>query len=211
MKTEIIKLSGDTLLNEIMWPAARYCIGRHTYVSSYAETYWRIIRNNRKAFSEERLQFFARDIKSNIANVMQFWKNINIEGAGNDRIKFDPYFLLTRYLYENPDIDFAATDFDIDCMSGEIAMSKRERPLTDAEMAWAKVPDTDLECWSMLASSISDAYTVQAKEVGDVEVIDAYEQVRYSVIEPWRWEKRLRTTGSWFQYVPQECLIEADR
>lgn len=208
---DIIKLSGDTLLNEMMWPATRYCIGRHTYVSSYAETYWRIIRNNRKAFSEERLQFFARDIKNNIADAIGWWKNINIQCAGNERIKYDPYFLLTRYFYEHPDTDFCATDFDIDCISGEVKVTNRERPLTNTEIMFAKIPDHDLKCWSMLASSISDAHTVKVKEIGDVEVIETYEQVRYSANEPWRWEKRLRTTGSWFKYVPQEHLIEADR
>lgn len=221
MKTDRVKLSGDTLLNELMWPAARYCIGRHTYVSSYAETYWQIIRNNRKAFNEEELQFFARDIKTYIANSMRWWKNIDVEGNGNDRIKYDPYFLLTRLMYESQtikdndpeafSIHFASTDFGIDCISGEVAMRKRERPLDNADMVWANVPDNDLEGWSLLARCISDAYTVQVVGIGEVEVIDAYEKVRYSANEPWRWEKRLRLTGCWTKYVPQEHIIEADR
>lgn len=210
MQDKPIKIDPSTLLNELMWPAARYCVGRHTYVSGYAETYWRLIQANRKAFDEDRLQFYARDIKDNIAKVMRWWKNIEIEGDGNDRIVYDPYFLLTRYMFENPQTDFASTDFVINCIHGVVKTYKRETPLTDSEMGFAKVPDCDLEEWSKLASCISNAFTIEI-DGKEYELIRVFEEVRYSTDEDWKWKEYLRLTSDWRKSLCYERLLEEQK
>lgn len=210
MKGKLIKIDSSTLLNEFIWPATRYCIGRHTYVSRYAETYWQIIRANRKAFDEDRLQFYARDIKDNIAQQMRWWKNIDVEGTGNDRIRFDPYFLLTRYIYEHPDTDFASTDFEIDCLHGVVRTHPRETALTDSEKGFAKVPDCDLEEWSKLASCISDSFTIEI-DGKEYELIRVFEEVRYYTDEDWKWKEYLRLTSDWRKSLCYERLLQEQK
>lgn len=57
MKTEITYTHSDlhhgTVLNDLLWQATRYCIGRRSYVSGLAQDYARIIRRNRDKFSEK--------------------------------------------------------------------------------------------------------------------------------------------------------------
>ena len=57
MKTEITYTHSDlhhgTGLNDLLWQATRYCIGRRSYVSGLAQDYARIIRRNRDKFSEK--------------------------------------------------------------------------------------------------------------------------------------------------------------
>ena len=205
MRDKPIKINPEILLDELLWPAARYCIGRHTYVSNYAETYWRIIRANRKAFNEDRLQFFARDIKNEIADTMRWWKNVKIEGEGNDRIVYDPYFLLTRYMYEYPHTEFASTDFEINCIHGVVRTYKRETPLTDTDMCHHQVPDCDLEEWSKLASCISNSFTIEI-DGKEYEVIRVFEKIRYSANEDWKWEQYLRLTSDWRKSLCKDVL-----
>lgn len=48
-----LTLSPGTVLNDLLWQATRYCIGRRSYVSGLAQDYARIIRRNRDKFSEK--------------------------------------------------------------------------------------------------------------------------------------------------------------
>ena len=205
-----IKIDPSTLLNEMIWPATRYCIGRHSYVSSYAETYWGIIRRYRENFNEERLQCYARDIKDNIAQTMRWWENIEVEGTGNDCIKFDPYSLLSRYLFEHPGCDFASNDFEINCLHGVVRVYKRDTPLTESQMTFCKVPDIDLAEWSKLASCISNSFKVDI-EGKEIEVIKVYNQTRYSVDEPWKWELELRLVDNWKRVLNVDYLIKVNK
>ena len=109
----MILISADTLLDEIMFCATRYCIGRHSYVSSYARDYWSIIKHNREEFNENRLQFLAQDVMAEISNNMNWWKNVHTEEAYNSTIKYDSYYLLSKYLYEHPEVVFEKNDFNI--------------------------------------------------------------------------------------------------
>lgn len=206
-----VLLNSDTLINELLFPAMRYCIGRHSYVSSYAETYWSIIRHNRAAFDEERLQFFAGDVKAEISNVMNWWHNVRTTEAYNNTIKYDAYFLLTKYLYEHQDIIFRDNDFEINCLTGDIIVTKREKPLTDSELAWNNIPNCDLAPWSMLASRISDTFDVIAKDdeqTVTVNVCESYDYVHYQGEEKPRWVKYYNVTDSWRNIVPEELIIK---
>ena len=205
-----ITIDAGFLLNHLMWNSTRYCVGRHSYVSMYAEDYWRIIRQNREKFNESRLRFFARDIKNEIADVMRYWDNVKTENTGNDRIKYDPHFLLCRYMYNHPECEFTKTDFEIDCIAGTVTASPRPEPIEENMAMFHKIPDVDLMEWSKLASCILDSFTVEIKN-GDkkesVEVIESYEQVRYDYDEPWRWERRYNAASRWTQFVPDDLIV----
>lgn len=202
-----VTIDPRTLLNEIIWPATRYCVPRHTYVCSYARVYWDIIRHNRDKFDEVRLQFYARDIKERIAETMCFWRNVECENWSNDRIEYDPYFLLTRYLYYTPNCVFEQTDFEIDCITGQVKTFPRRKPLTEAEMTWSKAPNMDLFEWSKLASCIADAEEVTLTDGTTQRVIETYDYVLYEDGNE-GWEKRLITVERWGVYVPEENIIE---
>lgn len=201
---DTILMSTDTLLNELMFCAARYCIGRHSYVSSYARDYWNIIRHNRDEFNEERLQFFARDIMSEISNHMNWWKNVHTEEAYNCSIKYDSYYLLSKYLCEHPDCVFEKTDFNINCLTGEVIASERKEPVEI--ILSEKMPETDLEQWSCLASAISRQLTVEVKGSDKYQAIECYEQVRYNKDEDWHWEKQYRLVDNWNQIINEEYI-----
>lgn len=202
-----VKINSETLLDELMFPAARYCIGRHTYVSSYAETYNKIIWNNQKAFNKGRLLFFARDIKAEISSHMNWWKNVKTENAYNSIIKYDSYFLLTKYLSEHPNCVFEDSNFIIDCVSGEVIVEKREKPLENHER---NMPEFDLACWSSLASAIADRvlvkFDVNDGETHQVVCFVEYDCCKYAQDKHWHYEKRYRPVDLWRSYVPGHCI-----
>lgn len=207
-ENKFIKMRADSiLLDELIWPATRYCIGRHSYVSSYAETYWSIIKEGWDSFNQSRLQFYARDIKTEISNHMNWWDNVKTINAYNDIIKYDSYFLLSKYFSEHPDCVFADNDFEIDCVSGEITVTKRETPVKDSLV---RMPEWDLPHWSKLASAISDRYEVETNNAFDgpckMICIVSYDYCRYDVKEDWRYEKHYHPIGKLSHYIPLESI-----
>ena len=208
---DTVTLSCDFLLDELLFPAIRYCINRHSYVSSYAQDYWNIIRHNQEAFNTERLKFFAGDIKAQISDAMNWWKNVHTTEAYNNTIKYDAYFLLTKFLYEHQNIKFEEYDFDINCFTGSVVATKRETPLTDSEKAWNDIPNCDLSPWSHLASRITDGFMVIVKgndNTQKVEVCESYDYVRYEGEAEHHWVKYYNVVDSWRQIVPEEIIIK---
>lgn len=201
-----VLISTDSLLNDFMFCATRYCIGRHSYVSSYARDYWNIIRHNREEFNENRLQFFAQDVMAEISSSMNWWKNIHTDEAYNSTIKYDSYYLLSKFLYEHPDVVFEKNDFNINCLTGEVTVTEREEPVD--VIYYDRMPDHDLEQWSSLASCIHHPLTVVVKSGEEYEVFECYEHVRYSSNEEWHWEKQYRLLDNWNQIVPEELIID---
>lgn len=211
MKEEYsLSIGANNLLNEMIWPATRYCIGRHSYVSNYAQTYWSIIQTNRDKFDEERLQFYARDIKDNIARLMHLWHNVRCENTGNDRIVYDPYFLLTRWMHMHPGERFGDYDFRVDCMDGDIIALKRPVPLTDSEMTWCKIPDCDLSKWSKLASCLSDTVIINTVDNNSFHAVKTYSLTRYSAEEGYEWEERYVDVNNWYRYIPSYLIQSID-
>ena len=211
-KDNVVRVSPENLLEELIFPATRYCIGRHSYVSSYAMDYWNIIKANRDVISKHRLLFYAGDIKAEVSNVMNWWDNVRVENAYNDRIVYDAYFLITKYMYEHQDVVFRDYDFVIDCITGNVDVYKRETPLTDSELAWNGLPNHDLSQWSALASRIADTFEITArKEDGGTEKVNvciSYDLVRYYGEEEPHWEKFHDVADSWKRIVPEELIVK---
>ena len=74
-----------SLLKDLMWTSCRYCIGRHSYVSSYAKDigeYFFLKLNN------DELQQQAYDIRRQIADYLQFQPfNFHIHGNSKENIR----------------------------------------------------------------------------------------------------------------------------
>ncbi len=175
-----ITLSADTLLDKLMWQATRYCIGRHSYVSSYAEDYWRIIRKNWDKFNYDRLKFFARDIRAEVSDVVNYHSNIKVVNAYNDRIVYDAYTLLMRLPWIPEDRVTI-----VDCISGDIVLED-----TDNFKGSKFIPsewEHDLLPWIRLANCIDRQYEVDYEVNGRIEKEICIQEPdgTYACVERW--------------------------
>lgn len=162
----VIKIGADILLNDMMFSATRYCIGRHSYVSTYAEDYWHIIHSNFDKFTYDRLKFFAKDIRANIANIMGSYYNIEIKNGYNDRIVYDPYTLLVEYLNNHPETSIDV-QFTIDCIAGKVEAGTTQ--YQNVSTFFPKSWEIDLIPWIRLANCIDRQVEVTCEKDGKAE------------------------------------------
>lgn len=152
----------DQLLNDIIWPAVRYCIGRSSYVSTYAQDYWKLISQNFNKFDRKRLVFFARDIRAEISEHIKFCQNTHVDNAYNSTIVKDAYSLMMEYLHQHPEVRYKKVFFEIDCVD-----------CTVTEKPW-EVPDeykfsgfeysVDLPAWITLANCLDSQKEATIKD-----------------------------------------------
>lgn len=169
---DTIKISAETLLDELLWPATRYCIGRRSYVTGNAEDYCRIIHHYRDKFSAERLKFFARDIRSYISNAVGFYSNVQVDNAYNDRIVYDAYTLLAKHLVDEKEMP-RDRRYVVDCISGGIQAESRE-PERISSLFKPEECEYYLLPWVRLANCLDRQYEVTCKNDGKVEKPSAY-------------------------------------
>lgn len=163
-----ITLNADTLLDELMCTATRYCIGRPSYVSTYAEDYWQIIRKNWGKFNYDRLKFFARDIRAEVSTVVGFHSNVQVAKAYNDIIVYDAYTLLAKHLSGVQEIPYDKT-FIVDCVSGEITEDERPTRFDRFDRFDPAEDERDLLPWIRLANCIDRQYEVTCEKDGKIE------------------------------------------
>lgn len=178
-----ITLNADTLLDKLMWPATRYCIGRHSYVSSYAEDYWQIIRKNWDKFNYDRLKFFARDIRAEVSHDIGFFSNIMVNNAYNDRIVYDAYTLLAKLWPRYNDVPADKTVI-VDCISGEITEVREGAGFNifvPSDYAVDYLP------WIRLANCIDRQYEVDYEVNGriDKEICIQEPDGTYACVDRW--------------------------
>lgn len=160
MTTESIQLS-PTDFDNLLWCATRYCIGRHSYVSGYAQDFWRIIQRNRGLLKEDRLKFFARDIRAEISNRMNCYGNILVHNADNHCIKYDALSLLANYVQNHPEQKEGETFYEIDCITGNVeASSWAIESCRSALLPFYICNEFDLPYWALLANCIDRQYEV---------------------------------------------------
>lgn len=155
------------LLDQMIWCATRYCIGRRSYVCSYAEDYWHVIRRNRDKFNPNQLKFFARDIRAYVSNVVGGYSNVRVENAYNDRIVYDAFTLLSRYLYGMVEAPHDKK-YTVDCESGKItegSYTPNGYPVyfNPSEQQYDLLP------WVRLANCIDRQYEVTCEKDGKIE------------------------------------------
>lgn len=112
-----ISMNADIFLDDYLWQATRYCVGRRSYVSTMGYDYAKLIHKNLNEFNSERLEFYARDILENVADSIKYYDNIHIDNAYNNSIKTDPITLILKYIKENniSSNDIDKWKFDVDC------------------------------------------------------------------------------------------------
>ena len=160
MTTKSIHLSPNDFDN-LLWCATRYCIGRHSYVSGYAQDFWHIIQSNRGLLKEDRLKFFACDIRAEVSNRINYYGNISVQHSYNDCIKYDALTLLASYAREHPEQKEHETFYEVDCLTGEVNTS----PWTLENQRSYSLPfqvcnEIDLPYWVLLANCIDRQYEV---------------------------------------------------
>lgn len=155
------------LLDQMFWCATRYCIGRKSYVCSYAEDYWHVIRRNRDKFNPNQLKFFARDIRAYISDVVGHYSNVRVENAYNDRIVYDAYTLLAKHLASEKEIP-RDRRYVVDCISGDIQTESRE-PERIFSLFKPEECEYYLLPWVRLANCLDRQYEVTCKNAGKVD------------------------------------------
>lgn len=156
-----IGVNANVLLDTLIWSTCRYCIGRHSYVSSYASDIWRLIKEHRTEFDEGRLMFLARDIRACVSEYIASMVGIRVEWRDNSVIVHDAYTLLCKYLMEHPDVDFQKGTFNINCITGVV-----EYKDNGEEYRFRHIESlcSDLVEWVKLADAIDRQVVVSIKE-----------------------------------------------
>lgn len=182
---DTIKISAETLLDELLWYATRYCIGRRSYVTGNAEDYWRIIHHNRDKFSAERLKFFARDIRVYISDAVGFYSNVQVDNAYNDRIVYDAYTLLAKHLADEKEMP-RNRRYVVDCISGDIQTESRE-PERIFSLFKPEECEYYLLPWVRLANCIDRQYEVTCKNASKVDKAICIQDPdgTYTCVENW--------------------------
>lgn len=200
MSSESIYIS-PTDFDNLLWCATRYCIGRHSYVSSYAQDFWRIIRSNRELLKEDRLKFFARDIRAEVSDRVNCYGNISVQHAYNDCIKYDALTLLASYVREHPEQKECETFYEVDCLTGEVNTS----PWTLENQRSYSLPfqvcnEIDLPYWVLLANCIDRQYEVKLNCNGN-------ERTELCVKHPIAKEEYV-IVNNWSTYVCNDFIVE---
>lgn len=66
-------------LEDFMWTSWRYCIGRRTAAAAmHTDNIAELIANNPNVFSQERLEFNAKDIRRQISQVCTYGDSIEV-------------------------------------------------------------------------------------------------------------------------------------
>ncbi len=160
MNTSSIHLT-PTDFDNLLWCATRYCIGRHSYVSSYAQDFWRIIQNNRELLKEDRLKFFARDIRTEVSHRISRYDNVSVEHAYNDCIQFDALTLLASYAQAHPKQKECETFYEVDCLTGQVDVFPWEdKGKSSYSLPFQVHNEIDLPYWILLANCIDRQYEV---------------------------------------------------
>ena len=149
---EMIQVPADTFLNELMWSATRYCIGRSSYVSSYALTFWKLLKDNIDKFPKQTLAFFARDIRAEVSDYVARFRNVHLEGSYNSMIVKDAYSLIVDYLAQHPGVNKDETLFEVNCVECTVNTNPWVAPEDYKYGLFAY--SIDLPAWITLANCI---------------------------------------------------------
>ena len=158
MKTEKINIS-TTDFDNLLWCATRYCIGRHSYVSYYAQDFWRIIQRNLELLDKDRLEFFARDIRAEVSDRINRYSNIAIEFAHNDCIHSDALTLLASYARSHPEKNESETFYEVNCFTGNVKSCTWV--FESHSIPFQLSNEVDLTYWVLLANCIDNQYEVK--------------------------------------------------
>lgn len=134
----------------LMWTSYRYCIGRHTYVTSLAGE---IAQHYYNRLSDERMEFTAKDIRREIYDKLQWLPfNFNINRM-YDSDPFNPLDALLTFIQKN-NIDtinelYKYSSIEYDAHNGEY-MCEIKKPTIKSYFSSSDIED--LIPWENLAA-----------------------------------------------------------
>lgn len=134
----------------LMWTSYRYCIGRHTYVTSLAGE---IAQHYYNRLSDERMEFTAKDIRREIYDKLQWLPfNFNINRM-YDSDPFNPLDALLTFI-QNNNIDtinelYKYSSIEYDAHNGEY-MCEIKKPTIKSYFSSSDIED--LIPWENLAA-----------------------------------------------------------
>lgn len=134
----------------LMWTSYRYCIGRHTYVTSLAGE---MAQHYYNRLSDERMEFTAKDIRSEIYDKLQ-WLPFNLKiHRMYDSDPFNPLDALLTFIQKN-NIDtidelYKYSSIEYDAHNGEY-MCEIKKPTIKSYFSSSDIED--LIPWENLAA-----------------------------------------------------------
>ena len=176
-----IKIDPGTI-DSMLFSTARYYIGSHTIQAHFgAIELAEFLRDNPDVMSTKRREFFARDIRERINDVIHWSGNIHIEGQ-QEYHKPDALVLLCRavithmkdkglhivnnYSAKGEPDEFKPSDynFHIDLNTGTVSIEKQEGPRTSS-IGPADLDEliSDLTVWSKLAGWLDPTMKISTK------------------------------------------------
>lgn len=180
-KDRSIHVSPATFLNKLLWNATRYCIGRQSYVSSYAFDFIQLINDNRDKLSEVRLREYANDIRREISHRVKFTHGILIEG---NSYRVDAYTLFCTYIYGRGIKslkELAQYDYLLNVKESTVQPLPASDPIENEKSFASLLMWHDLNEWAKLANSIDRLFNVVCKYDGKVEEIVAYSDMHIDI------------------------------
>lgn len=210
MKEQIInpqiKLSPETWLNDFAWWAMRYCIGRRSAASLTWCDILEVLESQKECFSKmrERLEFFARDIRAEITQRIEWLPGITCSRGYNSTIVTDAYSLLVRHLQSHPEEKFKDYDYEIDCVDETVISTPASK---SKEFTYDTFPASDYHGWIKLANYIDRQKKItvgngkQEETVICVEMptIEDYAEEKVAMV----WSPILPLTSANRYYVPE--------
>lgn len=176
-----VNIDPDTI-DSMLFSTARYYIGRHTiHAHSGAIELAEFLRDNPKVMSTGRREFFAKDIRERINDVIHWSSNIHTEGQ-QEYHKPDALVLLCRavithmkdkglhivnsYSAKGKPDEFKPSDynFHINLNTGTVSIKKQEGPrMSSISPVDLDELISDLTVWSKLAGWLDPTVKVSAK------------------------------------------------
>ncbi len=204
--------------DNLLWPAYRYCIGRHSYANSYIRDYWSIIKRNRDKFSKDRLAFLARDVRSYIAETLGWFDNFSVQDASNDRIVKDPYTLLAEYLIAYPYTNVYDTHFVINCVDCSVNIKpyhpRKPRYDADGEVIWQPKAGNPIDELSFVRDYILFANCIDSQfrcELAKDIYRETCDIVSAPIYEKGEWGFRWQRVDNWHLSPATEYIISVNK
>lgn len=189
-----IELDADWLLDNCLVWAARYCASRSSYAISYLSDYVTLINKNREKFNPNRVQHLASDLRRIASERLSFYKNVKVENYYNSCNTYEAYYLIGEYLANHPDMRFCDYNWNVDCVTGQIDIEKRDEPLLDFTGRIKSLYDMDIDIVSRAAAMLSNSqhfkvttryngkeeWTIAAKHISAEQI---YDKVKHETID----------------------------
>lgn len=234
-----IKVDPDTI-DSMLFGASRYYIGRHTICAHSAAMELAVfLRDNQNVMSKDRREFYAKDIREQINEVIHWSGNIHVEGqqeyhkpdalvilcrAISKYIKDRGLHIVNSYTKMGQDDEFYPADYEfvIDLNTDEVAIEHRERPGTSS-IGPADINEfvSDLAVWSKLAGWL-DPYIGISASCGDTS-IDNEPGFEFPSIGRYEGEKHMHlhintvTAAHYIKnpfvdtYIAPECITQVNK